>query len=630
MNLNHDPDKYLLEQIDKRLTNRLPVGDTVLDELAVTVPVPRKSFQQVLEARLLSKIETLPEGETIMAANSAYLPVRSVQRSWLPLTLLAAMLVLIVAAGIILGGSRPSPSEVSLAQQNTTATATPFTVTSVPTSQPFAVNLPIDRTAIEVPLTLLSADSLSPKVGESVDILALLPFSDSPSNIADVPATALPDGTRLVEKFVVFDAVVISQYISPNTTEPSTIIFSVPRDEGRLLAWLVEQGITLRLEALANSVLPNLGDSRVISIPIENVTAAEPIQVGDAVDIYSTCTFVAVFGVVQTLNCDQAPEEKQADGVVIFGEWAAEAQPRVNTESIGIAVSPDVYTHLTGLTIAEMHFKLVKAGMAENRVLVPDGKVAISVPMTSLKLLEGESFVVGDTVDVITAYAAVDVGTAPSEFQQVITPESEPDVTAKEWTSFGAKGAQILTLGQNIEPQGIAVASLAVTPQEAVVLTWVLDLGNSITLRKSNGNPAPASPYTLQLPLDALSHWTTDALTVGDRVDLVMGFVLGNDEQITMNFQPYATYTWGDALSHGEISAQIYAPVNDSPFGSAFLRQVIHGAVITSMRVSKDATTGRLSNVLVNLEMPAGTSSQMVDEVNGFIAAGMPYLLLKS
>lgn len=624
MNLNHNPDAHLLEQIDKRLTTQQPSDSSAVDELANTVPVPREAFQQALEARLLAKMQTLPEGETITAANSAYLPVRSVQRSWLPLTLLAAMLVIIVAAGIIFVGGRPSPSEVSLAQQSTTATATPIAVTSVPTSQPFAVNLPTDRTSIEVPLALLTEDSLMPKVGDSVDILALLPFSGSLTNIADVPATALPDGTRLVEKFVVFGAVVLA-----GTEQGQTLVFSVPSDESRLLAWLVEQGIMFRLQALGDSVLANLGDRRIISIPIANVTATGPIQVGDAVDIYSTCTFVAVFGVVQTLNCDQAPEEKQADGVVIFGEWFAEAQPRVNTESIGIAVSPDVYTHLTGLTTAEMHFKLVKAGMADNRVLVPDGKVAISVPMTSLKLLEGENFALGDIVDVITTYSAVDVGTAPGEFQQPTTPESEPDVTAKEWTSFGAKGAQILTLDQEVQPQGIAVASLAVTPQEAVVLTWVLDLGNSLTLRKSNGNPAPASPYTLQLPLDALAHWTTDALTVGDRVDLVMGFVLGNDEQVTMNFQPYATYTWGDALSQGEISAQIYAPVKDTPFGAVFLRRVIHGAVITSMRISRGATTGRLTDALVILELPAGTSSRTLEEVQGFIEAGMPYLLLK-
>ena len=853
MNLNHDPDKHLLEQIDKRLTGKQPIGDTVIDELAATRPVPREAFQETLEARLLARVETAAQGETIMAANSVYLPVRSARRSWLPLTLLAAMLVVIVTAAIFATSNKPLPSEISLAQQNAsaTATSTPIVVTVVP---PTTSSLPIDRTTIEVPLTLLSADSIVANVGDSVDILALLPFNGSPTNVNGIPATTMPDGTRLIEKFVVFGAAVLG-----DAEQVQTMVFSVPPDEGRLLAWLVEQGITLRLQAPLNSILPNLGDSRVVSIPVENVTAVGHIQVGDAVAVYSTCAFAAD----GTIDCNQPTNVAQTTATVIIGEIPAQDQQlSVSYDSIGVAVSPDVFSHLdalnnlgmhfklvkavhsepaatpaptgsrivniplnsvsnmsmevtrgdsvdviatcalvpettdannavipakadctqaaetqmvrsglvllpyvnpsdpntpvvsvavswdeeagllrmidagmrfnivrvdnpyvptataggvplteasvdipwttidtveyglregdqvnvyatcvlvddpsamsnalfhsiadctqpienmetvgtvvkidgttlvlaapyyaqarlSNLIMAGMHFKLVKAGEADNRLLVPDGKVAIAIPMTSLKMLEGESLAAGDTVDVITSYTMVDIGSAPSEFQQVITPESEADVTAKEWTSIGAKGAQILIMNEIIQPQGIAVASLAVTPQEAVVLTWVLELGNPITLRKSAGNAAPASPYTLQLPLDALAHWTTDAVAVGDQVDLVMGFVLGEGEQVTMNFQPYATYTWGDALSRGEVSAQVYAPVNDTPFGPAFLRRVIHGAVITSMRVSKDATTGRLSDVLVILELPSGTSSRSVDEVKGFIEAGMPYLLLK-
>ncbi|MCA0459030.1 MAG: hypothetical protein LCI00_34085 [Chloroflexi bacterium] len=970
MNLNHNPDAHLLNQIDKRLTGKQPIGEPVVDELPATRPVPREAFQQALEARLLAKMETLPEGETIMTAKSVYVPIRSARRGWLPLTLLAAMLAVVIAGGIVISGGGASFSEIALAQPSPSATATPVSALPLP------ANLPIDRTAIEVPLALLAEDSLMPKVGDSVDILALLPFSGSPSNIADVPATALPDGTRLVEKFVAFDAVVITQYISSNTTEPSTNVFSVPADEGRLLAWLVEQGISLRLQAPMNSVIPNLGDRRVVAIPIANVTAAEPIQVGDMVDVYSTCALTAD----GTVDCAQPANVNQTTATVIIGEISTEGQQdSVSYDSIGIAVSPDVFEHLSilnnlgmhfrlekahatdtaaavpapsgadervtltipveqfieiepnlqegqtinivfsffylsrpenspstplkpssqfvsiadnvmivkigdsavdntislsvtskqadilqwafdqrlavmltnmvvppppqlplgesavyvpptgsrivniplnsiynntnaytrgdsinvtaicafvpqsknadgtlipastdcsqmvekqvvtsglvllpylnpndgnfpvvsiavsaaeeselqrmidagmrfnvvqtsngyiptatpiGVPLTEvsfdiplanidavdfelqagdrvdifstctpvddsstsdssvfstradctqatekmetiatvvsidtekivlavpyyaqadishmivigMHYKLVKADEAENRVIVPDGKVAISVPMSSLKMLEGERFAVGDTVDVITSYSAVDIGGAPSEFQQVITPEPG---ASDEVTQRMAKGT--LIIGMSDTP--LSTITLAVTSQEAVILVWALDSKLPISLRPSSTDAnAPASPYTLQLPLDALAHWTTGTVTVGDRVDLVMGFVLGDGEQVTMNFQPYATSTWGDTFSQGEVSAQLYAPMNDTPFGPAFLRRVIHGAVITSMRVSKDATSGRLSDALVILELPAGTSSRTLEEVKGFIEAGMPYLLLK-
>ncbi len=621
MNLNHDHDQHLLNAIDKRLSTTQPIGDTVIDALAHTRPIPREAFQQQLESQLLTRVETRREGETVMTSTSGYLPVETRRHGWLPLTLVAAMLVVVVAGSLFLSGRKPPINEVSLAQQVTTATTPPTAPTDVPI---LAANLPVDRAAVEIPLTSLSTDSLAPEVGSVVDILALLPFAGNRPNFEGIPATALPDGTRLIENFVAFNAVVLAQ-----AEGGSTITVSVPADQGRLLAWLVEQSVTLRLQEPMNNRIANLGESRVVEMPIENVVADDPIQAGDAVNIYATCTFAAVFGVVSTVDCEQAPVEIQAEGVVVFGALTDGEQPRVNTKTIGIAVSPDVYDHLAGLTIGGMRFKLVKADEASSEMVIPAGKVAISLPMTGVKIPDDEPIAVGDTVDVITSYLYVDIGDAPSEFQQVITPESEQDVTAKNWTTRVAKGALILQIDEAVQPQGFRTVSLAVTPEEATVLQWASEMNNPIILRTRSGDTPPASPYSLQLTLNSLSNWTSDALEVGDSIDMVMGFVLGDDEQIALNYVPYATATWGDTISQGEISAQIYAPTSATPTaGSAFIRRMIDGALITSMRVSTDAQTGRLSDVIVVLEMPAGTMLQDVDTIKGYIAAGMPYLLV--
>lgn len=603
--MNHNPDEHLLDQIDKRLNSKQRAGNRLVDELADTVPVPHEAFQQALEARLLATLETTRAGEPLMTTKRVYMPIRAVQRSWLPLTLL----VIVTGIGIILVGSRPSPSEVLLAQQHTTATTTPITVTSVATSQPFAVNLPVDRTIIEVPLTLLSADSLAPKVGELVDILALLPFKGAPSNIADVPATALPDGTRVIEKFVVFGAAVL------DSVEPEQTMFvSVPMDEGRLLAWLVEEGITLRLQPIVNSVLPNLGDNRVISIPTENVTADEHIQAGSEVDVYSTCAFAAD----GTVDCSQPANVNQTIATVIIGELGDTGS--LSYDSISIAVAPDVFEHLNALNSLGMRFKLVKVDPFQSTptaIALPAGQVAIAMPLS-----EGEAWQLGDVVDVVTTYKFVDLDHTPDVFQQMITPEPElaPEVTQRI-------AARVEIIGNDKR-----IVTLAVSPEEATILRWALDAHLPTTLQTSSAitsdNPNQQI-HTLRFPLDSLSRWTTGDIQVGDMVDVVMGFVLGTGDEINLAYKPYGSYGWGDPFTDGEITANIYVPANGKPGAdAAFINRVVQGAVVTALHVNTDPVSGRMSDAVAMLELPAGTTSKRVEQLQGYIDAGIPYLVV--
>src|SRR5262245_22219597 len=124
MNLNYDADKDLLEAIDKVIETQHSSGKAVLDELATTRPVARATFQNALEDRLLTRFDQLKQGETSMVTSQAYLPTSAPRRNWLPLTLLAALMVVGVAGIMLINGRGKSslPNEVALAAITASAT----------------------------------------------------------------------------------------------------------------------------------------------------------------------------------------------------------------------------------------------------------------------------------------------------------------------------------------------------------------------------------------------------------------------------------------------------------------------------------------------------------------------------
>src|SRR5689334_22708413 len=109
MNLNHDADKHLLEAIDKVIETQQSSGNAVLDELATTRPAARATFQNALEDRLLARFDQVKQGEPLMATSQTYLPTSVPRRNWLPLTLLAALIVVAIAGVMLINGRGKSP-----------------------------------------------------------------------------------------------------------------------------------------------------------------------------------------------------------------------------------------------------------------------------------------------------------------------------------------------------------------------------------------------------------------------------------------------------------------------------------------------------------------------------------------
>jgi Flp pilus assembly protein CpaB len=109
MNPNDNDDAKLIAQIDRRIQDDQPSGIPLVDELAAAIPQPRPDFQQQLEDRLAAHYH-LPQngkGELELVTHTPILDTRP-QKKWafIPLTLAAAMLAVVIIGSIILTPNR--------------------------------------------------------------------------------------------------------------------------------------------------------------------------------------------------------------------------------------------------------------------------------------------------------------------------------------------------------------------------------------------------------------------------------------------------------------------------------------------------------------------------------------------
>ncbi len=641
MNLNHDPDKQLLDQIDKLIETRQPTENTLLDELATTRPIPRTAFQNALEERLLVRFEHIKQGESSMVNTTSYMPFPAPRRNWLPLTLLAALIVVAIAGVMLINGRGKSmrPNEIALAAVTATATSADYTAldqTVVPTvsNATLSARLQPNRVAVSIPLARLTNDSLIPGVGGDVDIVALLSFKATNPNLDTMPVTIMPDGTRTVEKVLIQGAMVIFHSPISQSNPPdqsATITFAVSPDDSRQLAWLGEQSqVTFRLQKPLQTIAP-MGSS-IVALPFDSVTADENIQPGDRVNIVSICAFVPdALGSNTTTSktdCSQVTNAIRALNVrVVFGEILVNGKLSVKTSnSISLAVPEDSLPMFAQMIDARMHFKLVKSGTVNQPtptpLPIPSGKVNIDIPRAQIApLAEGMSLHAGSTaVDVIVSLAVKDLNDqAPSQFQQLVSAQQ----ANSQLSQRVVRGALVVQSGD--------ILTLQVTSDEAKVIQWLLSTKILLTVRpalpaSTSGN----SPATLQLHLDSLSSWATDEPQVGDTVDMVMAFVIGIDKTFQLDFQQYSAASWGDKLSHGEITANIYAPSVDIAGSDVlFLRRVVQNATVIALKTNIDPESTRMSSVDLTLEIARPMTSPTVESLKGYIQAKMPYLVVK-
>src|SRR5262249_13985806 len=100
------------------------------------------------------------------------------------------------------------------------------------------------------------------------------------------------------------------------------------------------------------------------------------------------------------------------------------------------------------------------------------------------------------------------------------------------------------------------------------------------------------------------------------------------DPTYTLNFKAYGSASWGDKLSDGEITANIYAPATEIG-DSYFVRRVIQNANVIAVRVNTDTESGRLGSVDLTLEITQPMTSPTIESLKGYMEARMPFLVVK-
>jgi hypothetical protein len=174
-----------------------------------------------------------------------------------------------------------------------------------------------------------------------------------------------------------------------------------------------------------------------------------------------------------------------ARNVFVIGFPVSESG-EVNEDRILVAVSPDEAVVLSLLFEAEIRMRLSIPPESAASV-TPDGTVAISVPLDHIT---STAFAVqdGSYVDLIATLLFVDIDEGTQQLVATETPDATP-VTQRV-----VSNALVVHVGA-VPPSETDVITLAVSPQDAVKLTWLVEANIPLTLIL-----APPDSASLDLP----------------------------------------------------------------------------------------------------------------------------------
>src|SRR5438128_99851 len=109
MNPNENHVSPLARKIDQLIETHQPTGIPAADDLVATIPQARPDFQQQLEDRLSAQIQFAAQGDKKLASITSTISNPRRPRPYLPLTLAAAMLAVVIVGSFLLlqGGKKP-------------------------------------------------------------------------------------------------------------------------------------------------------------------------------------------------------------------------------------------------------------------------------------------------------------------------------------------------------------------------------------------------------------------------------------------------------------------------------------------------------------------------------------------
>lgn len=239
-----------------------------------------------------------------------------------------------------------------------------------------------------------------------------------------------------------------------------------------------------------------------------------------------------------------------------------------------------------------------------SRIIVPPDYLAISIPLERFESAI-DTIVVGDHVDIVGTMLYVDANDIGQNFQQNIWTTPANGEPTFQVTQRLIENAVVVAFHK---VNGISTIMLAVLPQDAQVLNWMLEANLPIRLNVAKEELATLRYTDVTLSFDSVQQRADDTLSVGDLVD-VIGLTLNQDNpslaepQNTVTLTPEALITTQNAL---------------------VVERIIQGVEVTRIHRIPDETGSYEINT-ISLRVIQSEAAKL----NTYIEEGSPYLVIR-
>jgi Flp pilus assembly protein CpaB len=636
MNPNNNHDPQLISKIDRRVEDGQNANLPLIDDLAGMIPQARADFQQTLEDRLLAHMQQPQNGDEKLTVFNTTLDNHAPKnRFYIPLTLAAAIIAVVIVSSILLmpngSGSKPG-SAVSL-QETVTLTLSPTGVgTVLPNTapgEPVPTLMPLPETT-----RFFTAPSVVPTSQfEALDlretVIAAQPISQGTRITADMLTTA----------FFAKDAV------------PNRVYYNLSLVEGRFAIENIPQWQPVTLDAISDT--RPLATPKPISPTVEVITSTPQPTAAAMMNI-------AVF--YQTLPRGyQFPNNiDELEKIVGFVPWPVTSVPlNAIAETgdglnylLGRVLRTDVYREQPVIVNLLVDDATQLANVGSSVALnIPKDRVAVSLPIIPVELAVS-GIQEGDHVDVITTiiFSNVDEG-----FQNVQPPgtvlELSGSDTALELSPDSIEAcsldrpcgvtqtvvfdAVLVHLGDFLETPDSKndIATLAVLPDEATVITWMLEANLPFALRPAvvNATQLPAYPdqipsqmWLTEIDLDKISG-DISVIQAGDTIDVSFSFLspevvqelpnttMPENGRVTTQTVLYGAklYKLGDSVGqHPGQFMTLLMQQGHSALLSSLMQTTVPYAITITRSNSPDIPTETLPDGRVKIEVPISSVAQ--------------------
>jgi Flp pilus assembly protein CpaB len=505
---------------------------SVSDALNETIPYADPDFQHQLEQELIAKMQTTSH-EYLNGHQGVY-PIPSTVRPTLrlPFTLAAAMLLVILVGSILFVRGKQSPSNLGvMVAGNSTPTIsnTEAIFTSTPHESVDATTVPENDTqtagACELIVSDINGTTLHSQPSRNSPLMVTLPLGtilDVQSVTLDSPDMGSPtwyevipniEGQAMQGWVIAGGASMINDCLR---LSPVLVVTSSPSPSDEICRAVVfnDSGVQLRAAPnLSASIIAELESGTEVTIIagsqsnnwlgewlfVEAVQTDGTVIEGwigsDVIAQISSCP-------LNTINPENlvAPDGKVLSPVVVAVQdiprgtkitenmlaivyWPVESVPDNTFSDINMLIDTLATTDIV------RYQPYISKGLS---FILPPGTVLVAVPISQFNSV-ADNIKAGDLVDVWVTLRFIDIGDGKIEILLTTTPvPGTIPLTLTPATGQGVhqvtqriiEAAKVIQVGGYLDGSLDSIVSLAVSPEDAVTIVWLIDAKIPITLKQ--------------------------------------------------------------------------------------------------------------------------------------------------